>query len=94
MAELPQRLAYPLLARRTQRIAKKFGKSTPPKPEYQVYAGPFMVSSHGDTQHHWHMSPIPLLDRKRVLTRINVNVYRSQAQPARLPAGKLDEVRS
>ncbi|CAJ1229264.1 peptide ABC transporter substrate-binding protein [Levilactobacillus zymae] len=96
MAELPQRLAYPLFGPQNQRIAKKFGKKYATKPEYQVYAGPFMVSSHGDTQHHWHMVPNPhYWDRKHVyLTRINVNVYRSQAQAWRdYRAGKLDEVR-
>ncbi|GEO69757.1 peptide ABC transporter substrate-binding protein [Levilactobacillus acidifarinae] len=96
MAELPQRLAYPLFGPQNQRIAKKFGKKYATKPEYQVYAGPFMVSSHGDTRQHWHMVPNPhYWDRKHVyLTRINVNVYRSQAKAWHdYRAGKLDEVR-
>ncbi|MDT6981290.1 peptide ABC transporter substrate-binding protein [Levilactobacillus zymae] len=96
MAELPQRLAYPLFGPQNQRIAKKFGKKYATKPEYQVYAGPFMVSSHGDTRQHWHMVPNPhYWDRQHVyLTRINVNVYHSQARAWRdYQSGKLDEVR-
>lgn len=96
MAELPQRLAYPLFGPQNQRIAKKFGKKYATKPEYQVYAGPFMVSRHGNTKRHWHMVPNPYYwDRQHVyLKRINVNVYHDQSQAWRdYQSGKLDEVR-
>jgi len=96
MAELPQRLAYPLFGPQNQAVARKFGEKYATKPEYQVYAGPFMVSSRGNTAAHWHMVPNPhYWDREHVyLKRINVIVYHSQKQSwADYQAGKLDEVR-
>lgn len=96
MAELPQRLAYPLFGPQNERIAKRFGAKYATKPEYQVYAGPFMVSSKGNTAKHWHMVPNPhYWDRKHVyLKRINVTLYTSQKQAwDAYRQGKLDEVR-
>lgn len=96
MAELPQRLAYPLFGPQNERIANKYGKKYATKPEYQVYAGPFMVSSKGDTRKHWHMIPNPhYWDREHVyLQRINVDVYHSATKAwAAYRSGKLDEVR-
>ena len=79
MAELPQRLTYPLFGPQNERVAHKFGKKYATKPQYQVYAGPFMVSAKGNTTKHWHMVPNPhYWDREHVyLQRINVAVYRN-----------------
>lgn len=96
MAELPQRFAYPLFGPQNARIAHRFGAKYATKPQYQVYAGPFMVSQRGDTAKHWHMVPNPhYWDRKHVyLTRINVKVYPENKQTWRAyQDGKLDEVR-
>lgn len=96
MAELPQKLAYPLFGPQNEAVAKKYGKKYATKPEYQVYAGPFMVSRHGNTRNCWHMVPNPhYWDRKHVyLQRINVKVYHNQRKAwADYLAGKLDEVR-
>ncbi|WP_225419763.1 peptide ABC transporter substrate-binding protein [Levilactobacillus cerevisiae] len=96
MAELPQRLTFPLFGPQNERIAAKFGKLYATKPQYQVYAGPFMVAAKGNTKHHWHMIPNPhYWDRKHVyLQRINVDVYHSDAQMWRdYRKGTLDEVR-
>lgn len=96
MVELPQRLAYPIFGPQNQRVATKWGAKYATQPKYQVYAGPFMVSSHGNTAKHWHLIPNPYYwDRKHVyLTRINVNVYHNQAQEWQdYQQGRLDEVR-
>jgi len=96
MAELPQRLTFPLFGPQNERIAAKFGKLYATKPQYQVYAGPFMVATKGNTKRHWHMIPNPhYWDRKHVyLQRINVDVYHSDAQMWRdYRKGTLDEVR-
>ena len=96
MAELPQKLAYPLFGPQNQRIAQKYGKLYATKPRYQVYAGPFMVAAHGSTPYRWHMIPNPhYWDRKHVyLSRINVKTYRSlDAAWDAYDSGKLDEMR-
>lgn len=96
MAELPQRLTYPLFGPQNERIARKFGKRYGTQPQYQVYAGPFMVATTGNTKTHWHMVPNPhYWDRDHVyLSRINVNVYRSPKKSWHAyQSGKLDEVR-
>nr|WP_225421784.1 peptide ABC transporter substrate-binding protein [Levilactobacillus fujinensis] len=96
MAELPQRLTYPLFGPQNERIAEKFGKRYGTKPQYQVYAGPFMVASTGNTKQHWHMVPNPhYWDREHVyLSRINVNVYHNLKKSWHAyQSGKLDEVR-
>lgn len=96
MAELPQRLAYPLFGPQNQRIAKKYGKLYATKPRYQVYAGPFMVANHGSSIQRWHMIPNPhYWDRKHVyLTRINVVTYKSEAAAwDAYDHGRLDEMR-
>lgn len=96
MAELPQRLAFPLFGPQNQRIAEKFGQRYATKPQYQVYAGPFMVSAKGNTSRHWHMVPNPhYWDREHVyLQRINVDVYHSAAKMWHdYHQGTLDEVR-
>lgn len=95
MAELPQRLAYPLFGPQSRRVARKYGAKYATKPEYQVYAGPFMVSRNG-TANHWHMVPNPhYWDRQHVyLKRINVTVYHDRHKAWRAyQSGKLDEVR-
>ena len=96
MAELPQRLTYPLFGPQNERVAHKFGKKYATKPQYQVYAGPFMVSAKGNTAKHWHMVPNPhYWDREHVyLQRINVTVYRNwQKTWDDYRNGRLDEVR-
>lgn len=96
MAELPQKLAYPLFGPQNQRIAEKYGKRYATKPRYQVYAGPFMVANQGCSAYRWHMVPNPhYWDRKHVyLSRINVKTYRSiDAAWAAYDSGKLDEMR-
>ncbi|WP_245155313.1 peptide ABC transporter substrate-binding protein [Levilactobacillus yiduensis] len=96
MAELPQRLTFPLFGPQNQRIARKYGKRYATKPQYQVYAGPFMVASEGNTRRHWHMVPNPhYWDREHVyLQRINVDVYHSTRQMWRAyRRGTLDEMR-
>jgi len=96
MAELPQRLTFPLFGPQNERIALKYGKKYATKPQYQVYAGPFMVASKGNTAKHWHMIPNPhYWDREHVyLQRINVDVYHSNAKMwTDYRKGTLDEVR-
>jgi len=96
MAELPQKLAYPLFGPQNQRIAKKYGKRYATKPRYQVYAGPFMVTSKNSTANHWHMVPNShYWDRQHVyLSRINVETYKSvDAAWDAYDSGKLDEMR-
>jgi len=96
MAELPQRLAYPLFGPQNQKIAEKYGKKYATKPQYQVYAGPFMVGTQGNTQTHWHMVPNPhYWDKQHVyLQRINVDVYNNTSSMWQdYRKGTLDEVR-
>ncbi|WP_367296211.1 peptide ABC transporter substrate-binding protein [Levilactobacillus yonginensis] len=96
MAELPQRLAYPLFGPQNQKIAEKYGKKYATKPQYQVYAGPFMVATQGNTKTHWHMIPNPRYwDKQHVyLQRINVDVYNNTSSMWQdYRKGKLDEVR-
>lgn len=96
MAELPQKLAYPLFGPQNQRIAEKYGKRYATKPRYQVYAGPFMVTTKGSTANHWHMVPNPhYWDRQHVyLSRINVKTYHTaDAAWKAYDNGKLDEMR-
>jgi len=95
MAELPQRLAYPLFGPQDERIANKYGRKYATRPQYQVYAGPFMVATKGYTKTHWHLVPNPhYWDRDHVyLTRINVTVFTSQKKMWQAyQDGKLDEV--
>lgn len=96
MAELPQRLAYPLFSPQNRRIAIKYGKLYATKPRYQVYAGPFMVANRGSSKLRWHMIPNPhYWDRKHVyLSRINVVTYKSVAAAwDAYDHGRLDEMR-
>ncbi|WP_232842755.1 MULTISPECIES: peptide ABC transporter substrate-binding protein [Lactobacillaceae] len=96
MAELPQKLAYPLFGPQNRRIAKKYGRLYATKPRYQVYAGPFMVDPRNSTPDRWHMVPNPhYWDRKHVyLSRINVETYRSiDAAWDAYDHGDLDEIR-
>ncbi|KRN97726.1 ABC-type oligopeptide transport system, periplasmic component [Levilactobacillus paucivorans] len=96
MAELPQRLAFPLFGPQNEKFAKRMGKRYGTKPQYHVYAGPFMVSSHKFSIQHWHMVPNPhYWDRKHVyLRQIDVRMYPSQrAAWNAYESGTLDEIR-
>lgn len=95
MAELPERLAYPLFGPQNERVAQKYGAKYATKPQYQVYGGPFMVATKGYTKTHWHLVPNPhYWDRDHVyLTRINVTVFKSQKKMWQAyQDGRLDEV--
>lgn len=96
MAELPQRLAFPLFGPQNEKFAKKMGKRYGTKPQYQVYAGPFMVANHDFSVQHWHMVPNPhYWDRQHVyLRQIDVRMYPSQrAAWNAYESGSLDEIR-